>query len=205
MLAAPSAPRNAMRLPALFLVAMLAGCGAEDTPPPTPDAPADSAHAAEGAAFDFGTCRLPGATLPVAGRLFVVDGGRPAPGAEPGRETIRRVDVFVPGPVALLLTAKDASVWHVRLGPDTRLQAVFAAGDGSQRIAGQGLGTVRLEKAGAYGDPCGRHWAQDDAQLDAAARGVFGRPYDAIYRMRTGTVVIGGPEAFPPDALGPER
>jgi hypothetical protein len=185
-----------------IVAALVAGCGG-DAQPPAAEAP--PATAAATPTIDWARCRIPGATLPVQGKLFVVDGGRAPEGAVPGRESIRRVDVFVPGPVALLLTAKDASVWHVRLAPETQLQAIFAAGEQSQRIAGQRLGTARLEKSGVMGDPCGRYWAQDDATLAEVTGAVFGRPHDALYRMRTGLVVIGGPESFEPDALGPGR
>jgi hypothetical protein len=195
---------NHRRSPAFVVVlALLAGCGA-DAPAPAPAPAAPSAAAAPG--VDWDRCRIPSVKLPVAGRLFVVDGGPAAPGAEPGRESIRRVDVFVPGPVALLLTARDATAWHVRLGPETKLQAVFATGEASQRITGQGLGDARLEKSAAYGDACGRYWLADgEAALVEVTRRAFGRPHDALYRMRTGLVIIGGPESFEPDSLGPER
>ena len=64
----------------------------------------------------------------------MVDGATPVPGAEPGREVIRRVDIAVPGPVALLLTAPDATAWHVRPGPETQVRAIVALGDQPQRI-----------------------------------------------------------------------
>ena len=191
-----------LALLSVVAVALLAGCG-DDAPPPA-DAAAPAATAAK-PAFDWSACRIPGATLPVAGKMFVVDGGPPAPGAEPGRESIRRVDVFVPGPVALLLTAPDATAWHVRIGPETKVTAIFAAGETSQRITGQGLGDARREQSGVFGDPCGRYWLAADASLDDLTREVFGRPHDAVYRMRTGLVIIGGPEAFEPDSLGPGR
>ena len=179
-----------------------AGCG-DDAPPPAPAAPSPAAAAPP--AIDWARCRIPGVTLPVQGKLFVVDGGRAPDGAQPGRESIRRVDVFVPGPVALLLTANDATTWHVTVSPETQLQAVFAAGETSQRITGQGLGPARLTQSALYGEPCGRYWVADGAPLGDLTREVFGRPHDALYRMRTGLVVIGGAEAFEPDALGPGR
>lgn len=189
---------------AFAAAATLAACGA-DAPPPPPASDAAPAAAAAKPSFDWSKCAIPGVTLPVDGKLFVVDGGRPPEGAQPGRESIRRVDVFVPGPVALLLTADDATTWHVTVSPETKLQAVFAAGETSQRITGQGLGPARLTQSGLYGEPCGRYWLAADASLDDLTREVFGRPHDALYRMRTGLVVIGGTEAFEPDALGPGR
>src|SRR5687768_3619834 len=196
------APRRSPLVLAAAAAAFLAGCG-DDAPSPAAEPPAAAVAAAP--AIDWTRCRIPGVTLPVQGKLFVVDGGRAPDGAQPGRESIRRVDVFVPGPVALLLTANDATTWHVTVSPETKLQAVFAAGDTSQRITGQGLGPNRLTQSAVYGEPCGRYWLADGAALDDVTREVFGRPHDALYRMRTGLVVIGGEEAFEPDALGPGR
>ena len=190
-------------LPALAVIAaMLAGCGGDESGSPPAEAPAAAAKAGDG--IDWAACRIPGVQGAVAGKLFVVDGGLLPPGAEPGRESIRRVDVFVPGPVALLLTAKDATAWHLRISPETQLQAVFASGEATQRITGQRLGPARLERSAAFGHDCGRYWAGGDgAALGEVTREVFGRPHDALYRMRTGLVIIGGPESFEPDALGP--
>lgn len=189
---------------ALGILAVLAGCG--DGPEPEAAAPAAETTAADGG-IDWSRCRIPGVKTPVPGRLFVIDGGAPAPGAEPGRESIRRVDVLVPGEVLLLLTAPDATAWHVRLSPETKLQAVFASGGQSQRITGQGLGPARLEKSQVMGDACGRYWLQGGAgaALDEVTQAVFGRPHDAIYRMRTGLVVIGGPDSTLPESVAPRR
>ena len=204
---APTPRMSRRRAPRLALVAAtllpLAGCGG-DAPPATADAPPAAATAAK-PSFDWSKCRIPGVTLPVEGKLFVVDGGRPPEGAQPGRESIRRVDVFVPGPVALLLTAQDATTWHLTMSPETKLQAVFAAGETSQRITGQGLGPARLTQSGVWGEHCGRYWLADETSLGEVTREVFGRPHDALYRMRTGLVIIGGTDAFEPDALGPGR
>ena len=132
--------------------------------------------------------------MPVPGRLFVVDGGLPTPDAEPGRESIRRVDVRVPGAVALFLTAPDATAWHVRISPETQLRAIFASGQQAQRITGQGLGNARLVQSQVFGEPCGRYWLEGGAgpALAELTQEVFGRPHDAIYEMRIGSVVIGG-------------
>lgn len=188
---------------ALAMIAVLAGCG--DSPPAGTTEPVPEAAVADG--IDWSRCRIPGVERPVPGRLFVVDGGAPAPGAEAGRESIRRVDVVVPGQVVLLLTAPDATAWHVRLSPETQLQAVFASGEQSQRITGQGLGPARLERSQVMGDACGRYWLRDGAgePLDEVTGEVFGRPHDAIYRMRTGLVVIGGPESTLPESVAPRR
>ena len=60
-----------------------------------------------------------------------------------------------------------------------------------------------MEKSAAYGHDCGRYWLEGgDTGLDEVTREVFGRPHDALYRMRTGLVIIGGPESFEPDSLG---
>ena len=141
--------------------------------------------------------------LPVPGKLFVVDGGEPGELAEPGRETIRRVEVVVPGEVALLLTAPDASAWAVRVSPETTVTAIFASGDLPQRITGQGLGPSRLERSIAMGDACGRYWfgADAGATLEEATQAVFGRRHDARYSLLAGQVIIGGSE-FQPE---PER
>ena len=196
------APRAACAL--VVCAALLAGCGGEDPAAPAAEAPA--AANAPAAGIDWAACRIPGVQGAVAGKLFVVDGGLLPPGAEDGRESIRRVDVFVPGPVALLLTAKDATAWNLRISPETQLQAVFASGEATQRITGQGLGPARLERSAAYGHDCGRYWTDGDAAaLGEVTREVFGRPHDALYRMRTGRVIIGGPESFEPDALGPGK
>lgn len=188
---------------ALATLFALSGCGDPPAAPAVPTADGDAA----GGGIDWNLCRLPSVSLPVAGRLFVVDGGAPAPGAEPGRESIRRVDVLVPGEVALLLTAPDATAWHVRLSPETKLQAVFASGEQTQRLTGQGLGPARLEKARVMGDDCGRYWLRggDGEPLVEVTREVFGRPHDAIYRMRTGLVVIGGPDSTLPESVAPRR
>ena len=140
---------------ALGLGLLLAGCARDE---PAADADATPAAATPKAGIDWAACRIPGARAPVAGKLFVVDGGLLPPGAEDGRESIRRVDVFVPGPVALLLTAPDATAWHLRISPETQLQAVFASGEATQRITGQRLGPpmitspVRIR----YSASCGR-------------------------------------------------
>lgn len=175
----------------LAAVVLLGGCG--DTASPEATVAAAPAVATP-AAMDWSRCRIPDVGLPVPGRLFVVDGGLPTPDAETGRESIRRVDVRVPGPVALLLTAPDATAWHVRLSPETRLRAIFVAGQQAQRITGQNLGTARLVQSQVFGEPCGRYWLEGGAgpALAELTQEVFGRPHDAIYEMRIGSVVIGG-------------
>lgn len=187
--------------PGLALLLALAACSDEAPAPPaeesivvTPAAPAGP---------DWRRCRLPGVALPVPGKLFVVDGGQPGDRAEPGRETIRRVEVLVPGEVALLLTAPDASAWAVRVSPETRVTAIFASGDQPQRITGQGLGPSRLERSVAMGDDCGRYWfgADAGATLEEAAQAVFGRRHDARYTLVAGQVIIGGSE-FRPEPEG---
>lgn len=190
----PSAVRV---VPALALLLALSACSDQASAPSddenvviTPSAPA---------APDWSRCRLPGASLPVPGKLFVVDGGQPGDLAEPGRETIRRVEVLVPGEIALLLTAPDATAWAVRVSPDTQVTAIFASGDQPQRITGQGLGPSRLERSLAMGDACGRYWFDPDAgaTLAEATQAVFGRPHDARYGMVAGQVIIGGSEFQP--------
>jgi hypothetical protein len=179
---------------------VLAGCGAREGDPAAAAAADAAPAAAAPAGPDWSRCRFPGLALPVGGRLFVVDGGLPGPDAEPGRETIRRVDILVPGPVSLLLTAPDASVWSLRPSPETQLQAVFASGDQPQRITGTGLArTARLERSSAMGDDCGRYWLAEGAgaPLDEASRQVFGRRYDAIHGLRAGRVAIGEASTVP--------
>lgn len=183
------------RLPAtLFLLLPLAGCGGAGEEASQAAAPAVADAAPVQADPDWSHCRFPGLALPVAARLFVVDGGTPDPGAEPGREIIRRVDIAVPGPVALLLTAPQATAWHVRPGPETEVSAVIAIGDAPQRITGQRLGVHRLERSTALGDACGGYLLRDGAgpALAAATDALFGKPHDALYAMRIGSVVIGG-------------
>lgn len=185
----------------LACVVALTACGPAPEAPPAapPGRPAPPAAAAPSA--DWRDCRIPGMPVPAPGRLFVVDAGLPLEGVESGRETIRRVDVLVPGPVALLLTAPDATAWLVRPSPDTRIVGIFASGPASQRITGQGLGSARLERSTAFGQACGRYWMANGPGPAVAevTDAVFGRPHDAIYRMRIGSVVIGGAEP------GPER
>ncbi len=186
-------PKSSM-LAALFLLLPLAGCGGDDAPAPDAAATAATATTPAETGPDWSHCRFPGLSLPVPARLFVVDGGTPDPGAEPGREIIRRVDIAVPGPVALLLTAPEATAWHVRPGPETELRAVIAIGDAPQRITGQRLGVHRLERSTAMGDACGGYLLRDGAgpALSAATEAIFGKPHDALYAMRIGSVVIGG-------------
>lgn len=176
----------------LPLACLLAACGA-DQPEPTA-APAEEIVVSAPAGIDWSGCRVPGLSLPVAGRLFVIDGGEPVPGTEPGREAIRRVDVMVPGPVALLMTAPDATAWHVRIGQETEVRAVVALGDAPQRITGQGLGPHRLERSAAMGHDCASYLLADGPgpELDEATDTLFGKPHDALYRLRVGSVVIGG-------------
>lgn len=187
-----------LRPPAALLVLLLAACG---DAPETPDAAAPAAAPAPAPppATDWRDCRIPGMPVPAPGRLFVVDAGAPLEDAEPGRETIRRVDVLVPGPVALLLTAPDATAWLVRPSPETRIVGIFASGPASQRITGLGLGGARLERSTAFGHACGKYWMADGPGPAVAevTDAVFGRPHDAIYRMRIGSVVIGGTEPAP--------
>ena len=185
--------------PGLALLMALAACG-DGTPGPDESAATVApAPAPEPVGMDWTRCRFPGVTLPVAGKLFVVDGGLPGDLAEPGRETIRRVEVLVPGEIALLLTAPDASAWAVRVSPETRVTAIFASGEQPQRITGQGLGPSRLERSVAMGDACGRYWfgAGTDVSLEEAAKAVFGRRHDAVYTLLAGQVIIGGAEFRP--------
>jgi hypothetical protein len=180
-------------LTTLIVFALLGGCGDSSSPGPAPSDPAAPAAAAADK-LDWSRCRIPNAGVPVPGRLFVVDGGSPTPDGEPGRESIRRVDVRVPGPVALLLTAPDATAWHVRVSPETQLRAIFASGQQAQRITGQNLGNARLTQSQVLGEPCGRYWLEGGAgpALAELTQEVFGHPHDAIYQMRVGSVVIGG-------------
>ena len=179
---------------ALFSTCLLAACGADE-----PAAGADAAAVPEASAPadtgpDWGPCRIEGLSLPLTARLFVVDGAAPIPNAEPGREVIRRVDIAVPGPVALLLTAPEATAWHVRPGPDTQVRAIVALGDQPQRITGLGLGDFRREASSALGAECASYVMQGGAGpiLAEATDQVFGKPHDAIYQMRIDSVIIGG-------------
>lgn len=182
------------RLLLLPLTCLLAACGGGE-PEPAP-APAEDIVVRAPAETDWERCRLPGAALPADVRLFVIDGGEPVPGAEPGREAIRRVDIMVPGPVALLMTAPDATAWHVRPGLETEVVAVVALGDAPQRITGQRLGAQRVERSAAFGDDCASYLLADGAgpALAEATGAIFGRPHDALYQLRVGSVVIGGTE-----------
>jgi hypothetical protein len=175
----------------LLSLALLAGCGgdAETQAPQAPAAPVVVAPAG----VDWSRCRFPGLALPVPGKVIVVDGGQSVPGAEPGRESIRRVDIVVPGQVALLLTAPDATVWLLRPSPETELVGVFASGEAPQRITGQRLGAHQLARSRSMGDDCGRYWLSVDAgaTLEEASTKVFGRPHAAVYRLRGGLAVIG--------------
>lgn len=195
--------KTAARLaPAIALFAMLAACQDADAPTAGEEAAAAAESAAESApsdAFDWDRCRIPGLSGPVPGRLFIVDGGTTVPGAEPGRESIRRVDIHVPGPVTLLLTAPDATVWMLRPSRHTQMHAIVASGEESQRVAGFNLGDKRAEQSGAMGDPCGRYWADgaSDAELAEASTQLFGRAHDAVYQLTDGRVDIGVPEPQP--------
>ena len=182
----------------LGLAVLLPGCAGEEAPVPAP-ADADVPVLAAPTGPDWSTCRFQNLDLPVPGRLFVVDAGAPLEDSEPGRETIRRVDVMVPGQVSLLLTASHATAWHVRPWPETEIVAIFASGPGGQRITGSGLGEHRLQRSQDVGDDCGRHWMAHgpSSETDEAAMEVFGRRPDAYYRMRVGSVVIGSNEVTP--------
>lgn len=192
----PFSPRPCLSLLPVFL---LAACGGDSEPAPVVAEPAPSVQAP--AAVDWTRCRFPGVALPVEGKVFVVDGGQSVPDAEPGRESIRRVDIVVPGPVALLLTAPDATVWLLRPSPETQLVGIFASGDAPQRISGQGLGSHRLARSRAMGDDCGRYWLAADAgaSLEEASQQVFGRAHSAVYRLRGGLAVIGSADEPPVD------
>ncbi|MCM2355787.1 MAG: hypothetical protein NDI68_03770, partial [Arenimonas sp.] len=52
----------------------------------------------------------------------------------------------------------------------------------------------RLERSTAMGDACGGYLLRDGAgpALAAATDALFGKPHDALYAMRIGSVVIGG-------------
>lgn len=185
-------PRRSLVLLPVMLA--LGACGGD--PPPAPDATTAEAPAPaqDPDAVDWRDCRFQGLSIPVPGKVFVVDAGAPLPDTEPGRETIRRVEVLVPGPVSLLLTASDATAWSVRPSQETQIVAVFASGPAPQRITGPGLGPHRLERSTAFGQACGRYWMADGLgpQVAEASDELFGRGYDAAYRMRIDTVVIGG-------------
>jgi hypothetical protein len=181
----------------LFALAAVAGCGgsSESQAPVVTTAPAAVAPVG----VDWSRCQFPGLVLPVPGKVIVVDGGQSVPNAEPGRESIRRVEIIVPGQVALLLTAPDATVWLVRPSPETELVGIFASGEAAQRITGQRLGAHQLARARAMGDDCGRYWLSADAgaTLEEASMKVFGRPHSAVYRLRGGLAVIGSAEEPP--------
>ncbi|MBW8367035.1 MAG: hypothetical protein K0M70_04160 [Arenimonas sp.] len=181
----------------LLTLALLAGCGAEAPAPVA--APAPSPVAVAPAGVDWSRCQFPGLMLPVPGKVIVVDGGQSVPDAEPGRESIRRVEIVVPGKVALLLTAPDATVWLLRPSPETELVGVYASGDAPQRISGQRLGAHLLARSRATGDDCGRYWMAADAgaTLEEASRQVFGRAHSAVYRLHGGLAVIGKAEEPP--------
>jgi hypothetical protein len=188
--------------PAIALFALLAAC--QDTSPPADADATGSGQATDPAladtdAFDWSRCRIPGLSGPVPGRLFIVDGGDTVPGAEPGRESIRRVDIHVPGPVTLLLTAPDMTVWMLRPSRHTQMHAIIASGEESQRIAGLNLGNRRAEHSAAMGDPCGRYWAEGASEADLAETStqLFGRAHDAVFRLSAGRVDIGVPEPLP--------
>lgn len=183
-------PRLTLLLPAC----LLAACGGESPPAEAPSQAAAETVVVSGT--DWNRCRVPGLALPVGARLFVIDGGEPVPGAEPGRESIRRVEVMVPGPVALLMTAPDATAWHVRPSQETEVRAVVALGDAPQRITGQRLGPHLHAASSAMGDACAGYLLADGAgeSLDEATDEIFGKPHDAIYRLRVGSAVIGGTE-----------
>ncbi len=183
-------------LPWVSLV-LLAGCGGSVETEAPAAAPAPVAVAPAG--VEWSRCQFPGLSLPVPGKVIVVDGGQSVPGAEPGRESIRRVDIVVPGQVALLLTAPDATVWLVRPSPETELVGIFATGEASQRITGQRLGAHQLARSRAAGDDCGRYWLSVDAgaTLEEASMKVFGRPHSAVYRLRGGIAVIGSADEAP--------
>lgn len=193
--------KTAARLtPALALLAMLAACRGDDAPAEAEAATAPAAaETAQAEVFDWNRCRIQGLSGPVPGRLFIVDGGDPPPGAEPGRESIRRVDIHVPGPVTLLLTAPDSTVWMLRPSRHTEMHAIIASGEQSQRIAGLKLGNRRAEQSGAMGDPCGRYWLADadENALAEASTQLFGRVHDAVFRLDAGRVDIGVPEPLP--------
>jgi len=193
--------KTALRLaPVLALSAMLAACQDTDAPVEAGDGkPGADAAIGQADAFDISRCRIPGMSGPVPGRLFIVDGGDPVPGAEPGRESIRRVDIHVPGPVTLLLTAPDTTVWMLRPSRHTQMHAIIASGEEPQRIAGLNLGNRRAEQSSAMGDPCGRYWLEDrdESALADASVQLFGRVHDAVYRLSAGRVDIGVPEPLP--------
>lgn len=180
------------------LAALMAACAGEELPAPEPAEPGAPVLAAP-VGTDWSTCRFQNLQLPVPGRLFVVDAGAPLDDSEPGRETIRRVDVMVPGQVSLLLTASHATAWHVRAWPEAEIVAIFASGQGGQRITGTGLGDHRMERSQDFGDDCGQHWMAHGPgpETDEAAMKVFGRKPDAYYRMRIGSVAIGSTEPTP--------
>lgn len=182
------------RLTLLLPVCLLAACGGEAPPAEAPSQAAGETVVVS--ATDWSRCRVPGLALPVGARLFLIDGGEPVPGTEPGRESIRRVEVMVPGPVALLMTAPDATAWHVRPSQETEIRAVVALGDAPQRITGQRLGPHQRAASSAMGDACASYLLTDgDGEaLAEATDEIFGKPQDAIYKLRVGTVVIGGTE-----------
>ncbi|GAB2663206.1 hypothetical protein [Arenimonas aestuarii] len=188
-----SSPR--LLLAVLVSTCLLSACGDDEAAPETEAAVAagvESAPAATGP--DWGPCRIDGLRLPISARLFVVDAAAPVADAEPGREVIRRVDIVVPGPVALLLTAPEATAWHVRPGPETQVRAIVALGDQPQRITGLGLGNNRREASSVLGAECASYVMQGGVgpDLAEATAQVFGKAHDAIYQMRIGSVIIGG-------------
>ena len=192
---------------AVFLsTSLLAACGGDDPAPASEAAADESQTAAKAAAVgsEWGPCRIQGLALPLAARLFVIDGATPVPDAEPGREMIRRVDIAVPGPVALLMTAPEATAWHVRPGPETEVRALVALGEQPQRITGLGLGEHRHEASAAMGAECARYLMRGGAGpvLAEATDQIFGKPHDAIYQMRIGSVIIGGSDPTLDQPLG---
>ncbi|GGA66327.1 hypothetical protein GCM10011521_00520 [Arenimonas soli] len=182
-------------LAVLASTCLLSACGGDDPAPETEVATAAGVESAPApAGRDWGPCRVDGLRLPISARLFVVDGAAPVADAEPGREVIRRVDIAVPGPVALLLTAPEATAWHIRPGPETQVRAIVALGDQPQRITGQGLGNHRREASSMLGAECASYVMQGGAgpALAESTDQIFGKRHDAIYAMRISSVIIGG-------------
>jgi len=147
------------------------------------------------------SCKTPDLKLPANFAIY-------AAGATSGRrlefqidqtgQQATQVDVVAnsPGtPVVLLLAADKPTIWNIGWSEKTNVVAVFATGYDRQVVAGLKKATPVFTNTHDTRGPCGFLIASGEKpeSLDAYSYGLFGRPFDKVFKAENGKVVVGDP------------
>lgn len=143
-------------------------------------------------------CSFSPALAPKNVEVYVIDGeawikASSKTNMSPDDLTAIRVNIDSPAPVALLLTAKQAALWQLKLSDRTRLWGVYVTADQTQLIAGVNEPTLLQQHYAALSDKCGFYW-RDELKKQALypfTKQLFGRPYVGLPVIANGVANIG--------------